>query len=364
MSKFPKFLEGFEHRGFNFKNKIGLTAMTRCRSEPNGTPNDLNKTYYIQRAHSAGLITTEAMGISQKVNPWYNSCSVATKEATEKWQEIIKEIHGLNSYIFAQLVHGGRTVHPDFAEGEHPVAPSPVAMKGQAHTKDGKKDIPIAHEVTKEQIKEIVDLFKHSIVNAVEAGFDGIEFHGANGYLIDQFLRSGTNNRTDEYGGSVENRARFLLELVDMALEILPPSKIGVKLSPVGRYNEMYEANPEELLKYVLQELNKRNILYVLVMEPEASGDGVKQIPNVIKLAREHFKGLVISDGSIPIEERHRRLEHHEADITNFGMMLWANPDLSERIKNDWPLNKPDFQYVYSGGEKSYTDIPSYKPEN
>ena len=362
MTKFSKFLEGFEFKELSFKNRIGMTAMTRTRADPDGTPNDLNKEYYVQRSLSAGIIATEAMGVLQTVTPWYNSCTIATKKSVGKWREIIDEIHKNKSYIFAQLLHGGRTVHPEYANGAQPVAPSPIQLKTPVHTKNGKDQVPIPKELTKQEIQEISDLFKNSILNSVEANFDGVEFNAANGYLIDQFLRSGTNIRTDEYGGSIENRSKFLLDLVDMALQIVPPSKIGVKISPGTSMNEMHDDNPIELAKHVLKELNKRDILYVVVRQPDKDSNEEKMFPQITQFAKEHFKNLVISDGSVPIEERHRRLENNEADIANFGVLMWGNPDLADRIKNDWPLNQPDFQYVYSGGEKSYTDIPSYKP--
>lgn len=358
-----KALEPLVHRGLTFKNRISLASMTRCRADPDGCPNDLVKEYYLQRSESFGFISTEAMGIGMHCNPWSNSCNVITPKAVEKWKEIIDGIHKNGSIIFAQLVHGGRTAHPDFALGAIPIAPSAIAVKGEAHTPNGKKPHVVPREMNEDDIKKIQQDFKSSIVNARNAGFDGIEFHGANGYLIDQFLRSGSNHRKDKYGGSVENRSRFLLELVDHALDVFPAERIGVKLSLVGRYQDMFEEDPHKLGAHVLSELSKRKILYVNMGSPESFGDGAKQMDNPAAFGKKHFNGLIISDGSISLEERLRRLNEGEADIIAFGQLGWANPDLADRLKNNWPLNQPDFSKMYFGGASSYTDIPKYKPE-
>ena len=340
-----------------------MGGMTRCRADPDGTPNELNKKYYVARAQSAAMITTEAMVVDVKSNAWIGSCTINTKKAVEKWREIIKEVHAHKTYFFAQLCHAGRTVHPDFMNGELPLAPSSIALKEEAHTPNGKKPMPVPKEITKQQIETVKGQFKEAIANAMEAGFDGVEFHGANGYLIDEFLRSGTNKRTDEYGGSVENRSRFLLELVDMALTMIPSRKIGVKLSLVGRYNEMHDDNPQELGKYVLGQLQKRDILYVVMGEAEPQYPGEEQMTNLAKFAKQYFKNLVIADGNVTVEERLRRVEDGEGDVAYFAKMFWANPDLFNRLSNNWPLNQPDFQHTYFGGEKSYTDIPNYTPQ-
>ena len=361
MSKFQKFFQSFEHRGYKFKNRIGLSAMTRCRADPDGTPNDLVHQYYIQRAESAGILSTEAMGVNSRCNPWGASCTVSTSKSIEQWKPIIQSVHKLNSYIFAQIVHGGRTVHPDWANGLQPMAPSPIACKDKCHTPKGNPDHVVPREMTLEDIRTVQTEFKLSVINAKEAGFDGVEFHGANGYLIDQFLRSGTNHRTDLYGGSIANRCRFVLELIDSALDIIPSHKIGIKISPVGSYQDMHDENPHELVKHLLTELQKREILYVVMGQAEPSTEGLKIMENPVKVARQFFKGLIISDGNIPIEERLRRVESGEADIANFGQLLWANPDLADRLKEEGPLNQPDFKFIYSGGAHSYTDIPKYK---
>ena len=362
MTKFTKFLEAFQHKGYNFKNRIGLAAMIRSRALPDGTPTDLNHKYYVQRSLSASFLTSEAMGVDHGVNPWANSCNVISNEAIKRWKPIIQDIHKNKSYIFAQLVHGGRVVHQEYSNGIQPIAPSAIPLKNDVFVPSGTKPAPIPREMNKEDIKKVQELFKQSFINSVEAGFDGIEFHAANGYLIDQFLRSGTNQRKDEYGGSIQNRCRFLLELVDSALQILPSDKIGAKITLVGRYNEMYEENPTELGKYLLTELQKRNILYVIMGSPEPNLGGDKQIANPVKFGRQYFKNMILTDGLISLEERNRRLVDGEAEIANFGQLLWANPDLEARIRNDWTFNQPDFSLMYSGGEKNYTDIKPYSP--
>jgi N-ethylmaleimide reductase len=301
------------------------------------------------------------MGVNDHCNPWIKSCSLATDKAVQKWKEIVSEVHLNKCYIFAQLVHGGRAAHPEYCRGLTPVAPSPIAIREECHTLKGKMPHVTPLEITKPEIESIINEFRVSIRNAVEAGFDGVEFHGANGYLIDQFLRSRTNHRTDQYGGSIPNRCRFLLELIDMAITILPASKIGLKISPVGRYQDMYDDNPQELTKYLLAELSKREILYVVMGEPEPFFPGENQMSNLSKFARPYFNGMIISDGHIPLDERHRRVEAKEADMANFGQLLWANPDLSERLRFGHPLSQPDFQYMYMGENKGYCDIPEFE---
>lgn len=358
-----KLLEPFSHRGFNFKNRLSLASMTRCRADADGCPNDIVKAYYVQRSESFGFIATEAMGVAMHCNPWSNSCNVITSKAVHKWQEINAEIHKNCSYIFAQLVHGGRTVHPDFGLGAIPMGPSAIAINGEAHTPNGKKQHVLPREMAYEDIKKVQCEFRLSFVNAKNAGFDGVELHGANGYLIDQFLRSGSNQRKDQYGGSVENRSRFLLELIDIALEVFPPERVAVKLSLVGRYQDMYEEDPQKLGAYLLGQLSNRKILYVNMGSPEAFGDGAKQMENPTAFGRKHFNGLIIGDGHVDMAERLRRLNSGEADIIAFGQLGWANPDLADRLKNNWPLNQPDFSKMYFGGAASYSDIPKYKPE-
>lgn len=359
-----KLLQPFSHRGYNFKNRLAMASMTRCRADPGGCPNDLVKTYYSQRAESAGFISSEAMGVLDYCNPWGNSCNVYAPGAIKKWREINDEIHKQKSVIFAQLVHGGRSVHPDYGNGATPIGPSAIAIKGECFVPSGvNKPHVTPREMTKDDIKKVSEAFMTNIKKSIDAGFDGIEFHGANGYLIDEFLRSGSNKRTDEFGGSVENRCRFVLQLVDSALKIVPAEKIGIKISLVGRYQDMFDENPQKLGEYLLKELSKRNILYVNMGSPEAFGDGAKQMANPTAFGKKHFKGLVIGDGNVDVKERLRRLNSGEADMMSFGVLQWANPDLANRLKNDYPLGMPDFKLAYFGGAASYTDIPKYDPK-
>lgn len=361
--KYGKLLQPWEHRGYKFKNRFGMAAMTRCRAEADGTPNDTVKQYYTLRAESVAFMSTEAMGVMPNCAPWGSSCQVYTTKAVQKWREITNEIHKHGTYIFAQIVHGGRTVHPDFNNGYQPMGPSAILLKGEVHTPLGKKEHVLCREMTKADIQTVKDAFRVSINNSIAAGFDGVELHAANGYLIDQFLRSGSNHRTDEYGGNVPNRCRLLLELIDLALTILPAHKIGVKISLVGRYQDMFEEEPEKLGQYLLTELSHRKILYVVMGSAEAFGDGAKQIANTAKFGRRYFNGLIVGDGHIDLEERLRRAQEGEADIANFGQLMWANPDLVDRLVNDWPLDQPDFTHIYSGGPKAYSDIPKYDPK-
>jgi 2,4-dienoyl-CoA reductase-like NADH-dependent reductase (Old Yellow Enzyme family) len=357
-----KIFQPFTFRGYCFKNRFGMSALTRRRCDLEGTPDDVVKQYYTQRARSIGFMSTECMPVNDYCCAWPNAGVLYTQKATEKWRDIVTAVHQEKCIIFAQLFHGGRTVHPHFGKNQQPVAPSPLRLPGNRHTPDNLDSHAVPKEMTLEDIQTLKIDFKISILNAVKAGFDGIEFHSANGYLLDEFLRSVTNQRTDQYGGSIENRARLLLELVEMAKDLIGPDRIGVKITPVGRMNSMYDENPQQLLEYLLPELDKRGILYVVIGSAEdyfTDNNGSLQMKNVVKDAKKLFKnGLVITDGYESVEERIRRVEDGEADIANFGKLLIANPNFPHQLLNDLPYNPLNQDTLYKGGPSGYTDYP------
>lgn len=354
--------ESFIFRDKTFKNRFGMSALTRRRCDIYGTPTEMVKLYYTERAKSVGMIATECMPINDHCCPWPNAGVLYTQQAMLKWKEIVDIVHKENCLIFAQLFHGGRTVHPHFAKEYQPIAPSSLKLLGNRHTPDNLDSHMIPKEMDEADINQLKKDFKESILKANEAGFDGIELHSANGYLLDQFLRSSTNKRNDVYGGGMENRSRLLLELVDMAIELIGKDKIAVKLSPVGRMNNGYDENPRELLQYVLNELDQRGIMYVSIASAEPlplENNGTEQMTNVVKDAKKWFKGgLIITDGYVSVEERFRRINEGEADIANFGKLLIANPNLPVQLKKGLPLNELKVDGLYHGGEYGYTDYP------
>jgi len=345
-------------------NRIVMASMTRCRCDPKtGVPTDLHVLYYAQRA-SAGLIMSECAPIANNGQSFMGNGGIYTQEQIQGWKRVTDAVHQKGSKIFVQIWHAGRSAHPDLV-GEPNIGPSPIAIKGDLIPGFTHK---VPKEMTKEDIKKVLNQFKQGAINAKQAGFDGIELHGANGYLVDQFLRDSSNHRTDEYGGSVENRARFGLEAIDALIEVYGAKRVGIKLSPVGRYQDMYDSNPLATYSYLLKQLESRGIAYVQLVEPgdEPDSEGQtapkKQMPNVSKALRPFFKGTIMINNNLTAELAAKSITEREADIASFARPFMANPDYVERVRNDWPVEKPDFSTAYKGGEKGFTDFASYKP--
>jgi len=268
--------------------------------------------------------------------------------------------------MYLQIWHAGRAAHPK-QTGEPNISSSAVAIRGNL-----RKDLP--HVQPRAMVKEDFELvrqqFRQGALNAKEAGFDGIELHGANGYLIDQFLRDGVNQRTDEYGGSIENRVRFPLEIIDILIEVFGAKRVGIKLSPVGRYQDMHDSDPVALFAHFLGELDKRGVSYVQIMEPgerdsgqQLHESGEKQIAEVCKTLRPYFKGTIIMNNNLTPETAAKALNEGYADLACFGRYFISNPDFVTRVQNGWPLNEWDPTTFYVGGEKGYLDYQTYQPE-
>lgn len=344
-------------------NKFIMASLTRVRADPKtGIPNDLMADYYSQRA-SAGLILTEAAFVSNTSNSFPGSPGISNKEQMEGWKKVVDWVHKKGGRIFIQIIHGGRAAHPE-QTGEQNISSSAVRIRGNLRT-----NLPHVQPkaMTQEDFEIVRQQFRRSALFAKEAGFDGIELHGANGYLIDQFLRDGVNQRTDEYGGSIENRSRFPLEIIDIFIEVFGAKRVGIKLSPVSRFQDMYDSNPIALYSYLLQQLDKRGISYVQLMEPrdQVSGEvfyepGEKQISEVSKTLRPYFKGTLMINNNLTVESAANALSEGIADLAGFGRFFISNPDFVERVKNDWALNEWDSKTFYVGGEKGYLDYPVY----
>lgn len=357
--------ERYKIGDLTLSNRFVMCSMTRCRCDPkDGIPTDLHVEYYSQRA-SAGLIMTECSPIAKNGQSFMGTGGIYTDEQVEGWRKVTDAVHAKGGKIFIQIWHAGRSAHPDLI-GEPNIGPSPIAIKGDLIPEYPHK---VPREMTKEDIKIVLEQFKKGALNAKKAGFDGIELHGANGYLVDEFLRDGSNHRKDEYGGSVEKRARFCLEAIDILIDVFGRNRVGIKLSPVGRYQDMYDSNPLATYTYLLQELDKRGIAYVQLVEPgdkNTSSEQVepeKQIPNVCKALRPHFKRTIIINNNQTPDSAIEAIKAGDADLVSFARSFIANPDYVERVKNGWDVNQPDYSLLYTGGEKGYIDYKAYKPE-
>jgi len=342
---------------YHLSNRLVMAPLTRMRA-PESCPTDLMTTYYEQRA-SAGLIISEATPISTQGVGYPNTPGIYNETQVQAWKKITAAVHAKQGHIFLQLWHVGRISHPDFHNGELPVAPSAIAPKGKAITPTGMKDFVTPRALETAEISGIIEDYKKAASNALEAGFDGIEIHSANGYLLDEFLRDGTNKRTDNYGGSIENRARFLLEVTKALISVCGADRVGVRISPSGTFNDMSDSNPEAIFVYLLEQLNPLGLAYVHIVDA-LEGD-IRHGANVIKLEtlRAAYKGTLIVCGGYDQARAEETLEKGLADAIAFGQLYIANPDLAERFKLNAPLNKPDSRTFYGGTEKGYTDYPS-----
>ncbi len=349
------------------KNRIIMAPLTRMRSkQPGNIPHALNAQYYAQRA-SAGLIISEATQISPQGQGYPATPGIHSQEQIEGWKLVTKAVHEKGGKIFLQLWHVGRVSHTSLQPGgAQPVGPSAIKPNNagtfSADWKPVSLEAPRALET--HELPGIVADYRSGAENAKQAGFDGVEVHGANGYLLDQFMHDGSNNRTDSYGGSIENRARLLLEVVDSVIQVWGKGRVGVRLSPYGTFSDMHDSNPEALFTYVIGELNKRNIAYVHLIEPRATSAGgsdsvAENMPSTSALFRKYFKGALITAGGYTPENAKEVLKDGLADAVAFGRAYIANPDLVERIRANATLNAYDRKTFYGGSEKGYTDYPT-----
>jgi N-ethylmaleimide reductase len=321
-------------------------------------PNEMMARYYAQRA-SAGLIITEATQISTKGIGYPYTPGIHTPEQVEGWKKVTQAVHEKGGLIFLQLWHVGRISHPAFHNGELPVAPSAIKPAGSIYTYEGMKEFVTPHPLTTEEIKMVVEQYVQGAKNAIEAGFDGMEIHGANGYLIDQFLRDGTNHREDAYGGSVEKRARFLFEIVSGICDAIGSDKTGLRLSPSGTFNDMKDSDPTNHFAYICEKLNDFNLAYLHIIDA-LEGD-IRHGANVVELSvlRKAYKGVLIVNGGYTQERGTAAIQSGLADAVAFGALFLANPDLPERFKSNAELNTPNPESFYTQDEKGYLDYPS-----
>lgn len=342
----------------NLHNRIVMSPMTRSRAIDN-LPNDLMRTYYQQRA-SAGLIITEGTSPSPNGLGYPRIPGIFSEAQVEAWKPVTEAVHEQGGSIFMQLMHTGRISHPlNLPEGARVLAPSAVAAAEQMFTDaEGMQPLPVPEAMTADDIRTAIDEYVQAAHNAVAAGFDGIELHGANGYLLEQFIRPNTNQRDDDYGGSIENRARFVLEVVEAITDAIDHHKVGIRLSPYGVFNDMPLYDEMEAdYTYLAQELDSLDVVYVHLVDHSAMG--APEVPASIKeVFRNEYCGTLILSGGYDAERAEKDLPS-KADLIAVGRPFLANPDLPERWKTNAQLNEPDYDTFYTPGEKGYTDYPA-----
>ena len=345
-------------------NRIIMAPLTRMRAGPGRVPTPLMAEYYAQRA-AAGLIVSEAVAISQQGTGCPNAPGIYTTEQFAGWQRVTDAVHDAGGRIFLQLWHMGRISHPSFQpDGGLPVAPSGIAPRtGQVLTEHGMQPYVTPRALKKEELPGIVAQYAAAAKRAKNAGFDGVEIHNANGYLLDQFLRDGTNQRTDEYGGPVRNRARLTLEVVVAVTKIWGADHVGIRFSPGGVFNDMHDSNPLETFSHVLHELNRFNLAYAhLTMSTEDDLEhGAVPVPLVA--LREEFHGPLIVANGFTYATATQALAEDLADAVAFGRLFIANPDLPERFRLNEALNPLNEATLYGGDAKGYTDYPAMGPQ-
>jgi len=344
---------------YTLPNRMVMAPLTRNRAGAGNVPGPLNVTYYTQRA-SAGLIITEATQVSPQGMGYPATPGIHSPEQVAGWRRVTDAVHKHGGRIFLQLWHVGRISHPSLQPGGAlPVAPSAIAAAGEAQTYNGPQPFVTPRALATQEIPGIVEQFRTGATNAQAAGFDGVEIHGANGYLLDQFLRDGTNQRTDEYGGSIENRARLHLEVTEAVVSVWGADRVGIRLSPSSTFNDMADSNPVATFSYLVEALNRFGLAYLHLLEPSEADRRHGGTPIPTTHFRPIFKGKLMVNGGYDREQAEAAIASGNADLVSFGTLFIANPDLPERFRLNAPLNQPDPSTFYGGDEKGYIDYPT-----
>jgi len=350
--------EPLQAGALHLPNRVVMAPLTRARATRTHVPTPRMADYYAQRA-GAGLIISEAAPISLQGAGWPYSPGLWSAEQVEAWRPVTKAVHARGGRIVAQLWHMGRLVHPAMS-GEQPVSASATTAPGEAHSYEGKRPHVAARALPVDKIPELIADYVAAARNAIDVGFDGIQIHAANGYLIDQFLRDSTNLRTDAYGGSVENRARLLIEVTQAIADAIGPERTAVRLSPNGAVNGVVDSDPEALFAYVAQALDRIGIAFLELRESRPTGSFLaSEQPPVSPVIRQQFKGVLILNGDYTPQEAATVVAEGKADAIAFGRPFIANPDLPARIRADAPLASSDMATWYSQGDEGYTDYPA-----
>ena len=347
----PSLFDPIQLGDLDLPNRIFMAPLTRLRGTPDHIPTPIMIDYYTQRA-AAGLIISEGTPIDPLGVGYANVPGLWSEQQTEAWKPITAAVHKAGGHIYSQIWHVGRISDPEFLDGQLPVAPSAIAATGTVSLLRPQRPYPTPRALKIEEIKGIVEAFRRGAQNALAAGFDGVELHGANGYLLDQFLQDGSNHRTDEYGGPIENRARLMLECADAAISVYGPGRVGMHLAPRGDTHGISDSNPEATFTYIARELGKRKLAFIAAREhvgPDSIGPCLKEI----------FGGVFVANEAIDFETGQQLLDEGKADAVAFGKLFIANPDLPARFAKNSPLNRPNAATFYAHGPEGYTDYPA-----
>jgi 2,4-dienoyl-CoA reductase-like NADH-dependent reductase (Old Yellow Enzyme family) len=349
----PTLFDPVQIGALHLPNRIVMAPLTRMRAFDGRAVGPMQAEHYAARA-GAGLILTEATSVSPQGVGYPNTPGLWSEKQVQGWTEVTKAVHAAGGRIVSQLWHVGRISDPSFHEGQPPVAPSAIAAEGNVNVLRPVRPFPVPRALETDEIPGIVADIRKGAKNARRAGFDGVELHGANGYLFDQFLHDGSNKRTDNYGGSIQNRARFLLEAVDAMLEVWPADRVGVHLNLMSSSHSMSDSDPRALFAYVAEQLNSRKIAFIFGREALDRGDAA-----IGPIVRKIFKGAYIINEGLTQDVAEAAIEKGEADAASFGRLFIANPDLVERFRRNVPLNPLVPETIYSADEKGYNDYPA-----
>lgn len=347
----PSLFDPIQLGDLHLPNRIFMAPLTRLRGTPDHIPTPIMIEYYTQRA-GAGLIISEGTPVDLMGVGYANVPGIWSKEQVEAWKPVTAAVHNAGGRIFAQIWHVGRISDPAFLDGKLPIAPSAIAATGTVSLLRPQRPFPIPRALEINEIKGVVEAFRRGAQNAQSAGFDGVELHGANGYLLDQFLQDGSNHRTDEYGGPIENRARLMLEAADAAISVFGADRVGMHLAPRGDSHGISDSNLTATFSYVARELGRRKIAFIAAREhvgPDSIGPQLKQL----------FGGTFVANEAIDQKTGQQLLDEGKADAVAFGKLFIANPDLPARFAKQAPLNRPELNTFYAPGAHGYTDYPS-----
>jgi N-ethylmaleimide reductase len=337
-------------------NRILMAPLTRCRADQDHVPTAIMAEHYAQRA-SAGLIIAEATAVSDRSSAFWTEPGIYNDAQVAGWKQVTDAVHGKGGQIFLQIWHGGRACHPLMNDGAIPVAPSAIPITNdEVHTPNGKVPYAMPRALDDAEIPGIVAAFKTAAIRAKAAGFDGVEVHGANGYLLDSFLRDGANQRSGAYGGSVENRARLLLEVLEATIEVWGSDRVGLRVSPFNSFNSMMDSDPVATFTWLANRLNDYNLAYFHVMRSDFLGE---QSGDILTPIRAAYRGIMIGNMGYGAEEAESAISSGQLDAVAFGTTFLANPDLPDRFAKNAELNAPDSSTFYAPGPVGYTDYPT-----
>ncbi len=347
---------------YELPNRIVMAPMTRNRASDTFVPSSISETYYAQRA-SAGLIITEASQVSPQGAGYPRTPGIYNEEQIEAWRRITEAIHCRGGRVFLQLWHAGRISHPSvLPNGILPISPSSKQAKGKIMTNSGMQDYVLPRAVDTAEIPELINQFRNGAMNAMKAGFDGVEVHAANGYLLDQFIRDNPNEREDDYGGSVENRVRLLMEVTAAVTDVWGSDRVGVRISPLVNVHSVFDSDPEATFGYLVAQLNSFRLAYLHAFESVIPSPHQTRPHFDTKKLRQAFRGTYIANGGYDANSANKALAGQRADLVSFASLFISNPDLPQRFKENAPLRSADIETFYQGDEKGYTDYPSMNP--